>query len=69
MKNLKKMSRQELKSIHGGEENNGCYYNFKHYEEGEEIPTIELLLHCTCHNQMLMCYLEDCNTTKCPQLQ
>ncbi|WP_419716042.1 bacteriocin-like protein [Elizabethkingia meningoseptica] len=32
MKNLKKMSRQELKSIHGGEENNGCYYNFKHYE-------------------------------------
>ena len=35
----------------------GCYYQYKHYNEGEQIVTNEPCLNCTCHNQMLMCFL------------
>ena len=35
----------------------GCYYQYKHYNEGEQIITNEPCLNCTCHNQMLMCFL------------
>ena len=35
----------------------GCYYQYRHYDEGEQIITNEPCLNCTCHNQMLMCFL------------
>ena len=38
----------------------GCYYQYQYYEEGEQIRTSEPCLNCTCHNQMLMCYLRVC---------
>ena len=38
----------------------GCYYQYQRYEEGEQIRTNEPCLNCTCHNQMLMCYLKVC---------
>merc|ERR1719410_2572120 len=38
----------------------GCYYQYKHYNEGEQIITNEPCLNCTCHNQMLMCFLRVC---------
>ena len=38
----------------------GCYYQYQHYDEGEQIRTSEPCLNCTCHNQMLMCYLRVC---------
>ncbi|WP_409333639.1 bacteriocin-like protein [Chryseobacterium lactis] len=57
MKNLKKISRKEMKVVHGGEEDTGCFYNFRHYEEGERVITVETLLECVCHNRMLTCYL------------
>ena len=38
----------------------GCYYQFEYYAEGEQIVTSEPCLNCTCHNQMLMCYLNVC---------
>ncbi|XP_023334133.1 uncharacterized protein LOC111705720 [Eurytemora carolleeae] len=38
----------------------GCYYQYKHYDEGEQIITNEPCLNCTCHNQMLMCFLRVC---------
>ncbi|KAF5269660.1 hypothetical protein FQA39_LY08583 [Lamprigera yunnana] len=43
---------------------NGCYYNFQHYDEGDRILTNEPCLNCTCHNDMLMCYLRVCPFTK-----
>ncbi|XP_026329561.1 titin [Hyposmocoma kahamanoa] len=42
----------------------GCYYNFRHYAEGDRIMTNEPCLNCTCHNRMLMCYLRVCPFTK-----
>ena len=30
------------------------------YTEGEQIVTNEPCLNCTCHNQMLMCFLKVC---------
>lgn len=41
-----------------------CYYNFQHYYEGARIVTNEPCLNCTCHNEMLMCYLRVCPFTK-----
>ncbi|CAD7077561.1 unnamed protein product [Hermetia illucens] len=41
-----------------------CYYNYNHYNEGDRILTNEPCLNCTCHNQMLMCYLRVCPFTK-----
>lgn len=38
----------------------GCYYQYQYYNEGEQIKTSEPCLNCTCHNQMLMCYLNVC---------
>ena len=38
----------------------GCYYNGLRYSEGEQIVTNEPCLNCTCHNQMLMCFLKVC---------
>ena len=38
----------------------GCYYNGMRYTEGEQIITNEPCLNCTCHNQMLMCFLKVC---------
>ena len=38
----------------------GCYYNGMRYTEGEQIVTNEPCLNCTCHNQMLMCFLKVC---------
>ncbi len=38
----------------------GCYYKYQHYAEGQQISTSEPCLNCTCHNQMLMCYLNVC---------
>ena len=38
----------------------GCYYQFEYYAEGEQIVTNEPCLNCTCHDQMLMCYLNVC---------
>ena len=38
----------------------GCYYQYRHYDEGDQIITNEPCLNCTCHNQMLMCFLR-CN--------
>lgn len=43
---------------------NGCYYNYNHYGEGDRIMTNEPCLNCTCHNKMLMCYLRVCPFTK-----
>lgn len=43
---------------------NGCYYNYNHYSEGDRIVTNEPCLNCTCHNRMLMCYLRVCPFTK-----
>lgn len=43
---------------------NGCYYNYNHYGEGDRIVTNEPCLNCTCHNRMLMCYLRVCPFTK-----
>ena len=37
--------------------NPGCYYQYRHYDEGDQIITNEPCLNCTCHNQMLMCFL------------
>lgn len=45
-------------------ESGGCYYNYMHYSEGDRIITNEPCLNCTCHNQMLMCYLRVCPFTK-----
>lgn len=42
----------------------GCYYNYNHYGEGDRIVTNEPCLNCTCHNRMLMCYLRVCPFTK-----
>ncbi|KAK8391066.1 hypothetical protein O3P69_017012 [Scylla paramamosain] len=42
----------------------GCYYQFKHYDEGDRITTNESCLNCTCHSSMLMCYLKVCPTVK-----
>ncbi|XP_055381608.1 mucin-2 [Condylostylus longicornis] len=42
----------------------GCYYNYNHYNEGDRILTNEPCLNCTCHNNMLMCYLRVCPFTK-----
>lgn len=42
----------------------GCYYNYNHYGEGDRIITNEPCLNCTCHNRMLMCYLRVCPFTK-----
>ncbi|XP_044734470.1 titin [Chrysoperla carnea] len=52
-----------LEALHE-ELNNGCYYNFQHYDEGDRILTNEPCLNCTCHNRMLMCYLRVCPFTK-----
>jgi hypothetical protein len=41
-------------------EDEGCYYNGLRYSEGEQIVTNEPCLNCTCHNQMLMCFLKVC---------
>ena len=38
----------------------GCYYNGMRYTEDEQIITNEPCLNCTCHNQMLMCFLKVC---------
>jgi hypothetical protein len=38
----------------------GCYYQYRHYDEGDQIITNEPCLNCTCHNQMLMCFLRVC---------
>uniref|UniRef100_A0A0K2URE1 Putative LOC100877061 [Megachile rotundata] n=1 Tax=Lepeophtheirus salmonis TaxID=72036 RepID=A0A0K2URE1_LEPSM len=38
----------------------GCYYQYRHYDEGKQIITNEPCLNCTCHNQVLMCYLRVC---------
>ena len=38
-------------------DNAGCYYQYHHYDEGDQIVTNEPCLNCTCHNQMLMCFL------------
>ncbi len=38
----------------------GCYYQYKFYPDGSQIETNETCLNCTCHNQMLMCFLNVC---------
>lgn len=38
----------------------GCYYQYQYYNEGDQIKTNEPCLNCTCKNQMLMCYLNVC---------
>ena len=52
---LIKMTYEKYKSIIIG-----CYYNGLRYSEGEQIVTNEPCLNCTCHNQMLMCFLKVC---------
>ncbi len=41
-------------------ENTGCYYQYQHYAEGQQILTSEPCLNCTCRNSVLMCYLKVC---------